>query len=226
LYLSSVDAKGEFLSKLKVAVVDNDRTTWEQITNALVDLAELDTYCSTEELLRAPRLQEYECFVVDFDAGRALHQLLMKKGEATPIIYVAARPTIPEAVAAIKLGAIDFLGKPVDAGQLRGALAAVPQHPREGMSERFFDSRAGLDATLDMIERELIHGALARSGGIVGGLNGAAAILGVTRTGLLYKMKRLGITRRDVGRGEAPSASLPEIGQRVLPQRASSSTTA
>ncbi len=49
--------------------------------------------------------------------------------------------------------------------------------------------------TLAEAERDFIQEALRTTDWVVGGDNGAAARLGVKRTTLLYKMRRLGILR-------------------------------
>ena len=48
---------------------------------------------------------------------------------------------------------------------------------------------------LEEIERDHILGALEASDWVVGGRNGAAARLGVQRTSLIYKMRKLRISR-------------------------------
>jgi formate hydrogenlyase transcriptional activator len=50
-------------------------------------------------------------------------------------------------------------------------------------------------STLEDAERETIIGALRRANGVIGGPNGAAAQLGLKRTTLNFKMRKLGITR-------------------------------
>jgi formate hydrogenlyase transcriptional activator len=50
--------------------------------------------------------------------------------------------------------------------------------------------------TLENAEREAIIRALRRTGGVIGGPNGAAAQLGLKRTTLNFKMRKLGITRK------------------------------
>jgi len=50
-------------------------------------------------------------------------------------------------------------------------------------------------ATLEDAERETIICALRRTGGVIGGPKGAAAQLGLKRTTLTFKMRKLGITR-------------------------------
>ncbi|HXM23282.1 MAG TPA: sigma 54-interacting transcriptional regulator [Terriglobales bacterium] len=53
------------------------------------------------------------------------------------------------------------------------------------------------DATLDSLEREHILRVLRESGGVVAGLHGAAARLGMKRTTLQSRMQKMGITRQD-----------------------------
>jgi formate hydrogenlyase transcriptional activator len=54
-------------------------------------------------------------------------------------------------------------------------------------------SKASTSVTLEQAERSHILDTLQQTDGLVGGRNGAAARLGVPRTTLIYKMKRLGI---------------------------------
>jgi len=55
------------------------------------------------------------------------------------------------------------------------------------------------DATLESVEREHILRALRESGGVIAGLRGAAARLGMKRTTLQSKMQKMGISRADYG---------------------------
>lgn len=52
-----------------------------------------------------------------------------------------------------------------------------------------------LQLSLDAAERTLILQALSKTNWVVGGNSGAASMLGLKRTGLIYKMRRLGISR-------------------------------
>ena len=96
---------------------------------------------------------------------------------------------------AIKRGAVDYLCKPVASEEVERSVDEALRQKRTGVPARYFSPEIELDPLLDAIQRELIGAALSRSRGVVGGRTGAAALLGVTRTGLLYKMKRLGIRR-------------------------------
>jgi len=71
---------------------------------------------------------------------------------------------------------------------------------------------SSLQHQLDDAERGLILQALNRTNWVVGGESGAAAMLGLKRTGLIYKMRRLGISRggKEVG-GVAQSEKIVSI---------------
>jgi len=53
------------------------------------------------------------------------------------------------------------------------------------------------DATLESLERDHILRVLRESGGVIAGLRGAAARLGMKRTTLQSRMQRMGISRED-----------------------------
>ncbi len=57
--------------------------------------------------------------------GLEVLESLRAEGKDVPVIIVTAYGSIPDAVAAMKLGAIDFLAKPLDPATLRQAVADV-----------------------------------------------------------------------------------------------------
>ncbi len=69
--------------------------------------------------LRMPRLD-----------GMATLARLRERGDATPVVMLTAHGSIPDAVAAMKLGAIDFLTKPITPARLRTVVAEVIQRNR------------------------------------------------------------------------------------------------
>ncbi len=52
-------------------------------------------------------------------------RLLRDAGDETPVVVVTAQGSVPDAVAAMKLGAVDFLPKPVSPVTLRAVVAGV-----------------------------------------------------------------------------------------------------
>ena len=60
------------------------------------------------------------------------------------------------------------------------------------------------------VERDHILRALEASNWVVGGRSGAAERLGMKRTSLVYRMKKLGITRQDAAPQTAAKTSAPD----------------
>jgi DNA-binding NtrC family response regulator len=183
------------VTKQKIAVLDQDRSAGEEWRLRVPAGMDVDVFFSEDEFIASAKIGEYDCLLLETPAARRLHLELDGAGVSTPLIYLAEQASIAEAIAAIKLGAADYLSKPVAAEELAVALEAAARQKRSGVPERFWGAEITLEPKLDGLERELICTALQRSKGVVGGRRGAAALLGVTRTGLLYKMKRLGINR-------------------------------
>ena len=78
----------------------------------------------------------------------------------------------------------------------RGRVMNVPTAEIETAASTVPGSAA--TSTLESAEREAIIYALRRTGGVIGGPNGAAAQLGLKRTTLNFKMRKLGITRNSL----------------------------
>jgi len=76
----------------------------------------------------------------------------------------------------------------------RGTSLEIPRAELRATSDTSPDAATAI--TLEDAEREHIRRALEQSGGVVGGPGGAAARLGMKRTTLQSKMKKLGIARR------------------------------
>jgi formate hydrogenlyase transcriptional activator len=68
-------------------------------------------------------------------------------------------------------------------------------------------SEKSTDRTLEAVERAHILSTLRLTGWVVGGPNGAAAVLGINRATLQFRMKRLGITRPQMTRTMAADAA-------------------
>jgi len=77
----------------------------------------------------------------------------------------------------------------------RGPVLYVPLAELETKVEEAFESAVAEGATLHEAEREHIQRVLRETGGQIGGPDGAAARLGLKRTTLNSKMKKLGIER-------------------------------
>jgi FixJ family two-component response regulator len=87
-----------------------------------------------------------DCAVLDVSmpglTGLEVQQALRQIGARLPIVFLTGRGDIPTSVRAIKAGAVNFLTKPVDEGELLAAVAAaLEQAGRERASD---DALAGL----------------------------------------------------------------------------------
>ena len=90
----------------QLAASEDGASALEWLKTNTVDLVLLD--------LQMPRL-----------GGMETLERLRSSGNSVPVIIITAHGSIPDAVAAIKLGAIDFLSKPITPDVLRRAVADV-----------------------------------------------------------------------------------------------------
>ena len=114
-----------------------------------------------------------------------------------PILFFSGFARVPDVVAAMKLGAVDFLEKPVEPGLMLDAirqLAAAPCHLVERSAFVAADANVPLPLRLRAYERHVIETALRRHDGRVSEVLRA---LQISRRTLNDKMHRLGINRLD-----------------------------
>ena len=108
-----------------VYVVDNDLDRRRSLTINLASIgAEAWPFGGGGEFLEILGHLMPGCILLDMDAGDGLDILadLMRRETGWPILAMSGRPDVALAVEAMKLGALDFLAKPVDAATLDAAL--------------------------------------------------------------------------------------------------------
>ncbi|WP_177242973.1 response regulator [Bradyrhizobium sp. Gha] len=124
------------LSSAIVHIVDDDK----QVRESLGDLLESVDYCvalygSASDFLKAKLLDAPACLVLDVrlpgTSGLELQEYLTKINVGIPVILMTAFGDIPMSVRGMKLGAIDFLTKPIRDQDLLDAVAAAVQKDRE-----------------------------------------------------------------------------------------------
>ncbi len=199
------------MRKPKIAVLDEEQNLQEDLRSILQEKSEVSVFSTQDELLRSAASADYDCVLVKSSMARELQLRLREAGIVTPLICLSTEPSLVDAIALIKFGAVDYLKTPVMAEELSDALDAAIRQKCSGIPDRYFSMDITLGPMLDGMERELICVALQRSGGVVGGRKGAAAMLGITRTGLLYKMKRLGISRSLIASSEPESMEIVDV---------------
>ena len=100
----------------------------------------VQTFPSPEQFLARHDDTVPGCIVLDLALpglnGLELQQALQAQGSALPIVFLTGRGDIAASVRAMKLGAADFLTKPVDADDLIAAVNAALERNREQRADR------------------------------------------------------------------------------------------
>ena len=100
----------------------------------------VQTFSSPEQFLAQHDDTAPGCIVLDLALpglnGLELQQALQAQGSALPIVFLTGRGDIAASVRAMKLGAADFLTKPVDADELLAAVDAALERNRVQRADR------------------------------------------------------------------------------------------
>ncbi|MBL8470772.1 MAG: response regulator transcription factor [Rhodocyclaceae bacterium] len=113
-----------------VYVVDDDASVRESLSS-LIRASGMDVkvFASPLEFLSLEPLNAFACILLDVRMpgmdGLALQQELGRRGCALPIIFITGHGEVPDAVRAMKAGAIDFLKKPFDDFALLQAITSA-----------------------------------------------------------------------------------------------------
>jgi two-component system response regulator RegA len=135
-----------------------------------------------EEALQATRGARFDVALVDVQmpdgSGLELLQKMRARGDETPVVLMTAYGSIPTAVEGMRLGAVEYLTKPVSPEQIKSAIGR-PLAPI---------SQAREPSTLARAEWEHLQRALGESNGNV---SEAARRLGIPRRTLQRKLRKL-----------------------------------
>ena len=145
-----------------VFIVDDDAAVLKSLAR-LLRSARLNVlaFGSPQEFLERHDPLAPGCLVLDLAMpglnGLELQEALAKKDSAIPIIFLTGHGNIPTSVQAMKRGALDFLTKPVNDGDLLKAIRAAIEKDRIARLARaeLDDIQARL-ATLTPREREVL----------------------------------------------------------------------
>lgn len=152
---------------------------------------QVESFASGDELLAVKDWAHPSCLILDLRleemSGLELRDQLRARGCSLPTIMISGRAEIPEVVAALKQGVLDFLGKPFrDQELIEKAREAIRQsihlrenEAKESLLRRRFDS-------LTHREREVLTRVVA------GKVNKAIAVeLGVSQKTIEYHRKNV-----------------------------------
>ena len=146
----------------EVLVVDDDAS----VCNALARLLRLQghavyTFRSAEAFLAQHDPFAWGCIVLDVAmpglSGLALQQALQERGNEMPIVFLTGTADVPMCAQAMKLGALDFLTKPVDDTVLFATVERALQCSAQRLHERGQRTQAQSRlASLTAREREVL----------------------------------------------------------------------
>ena len=124
-----------------VYVVDDDPSVLRSLERLLRSAGfDFRTFTSAREFLDAPHPDVPACLILDVQmpgvSGLELQNRLAEKGFFFPIIFVTGHGTVPISVQAMKAGAVDFLLKPFDTGDLLDAVSRALEKDRVGRRDR------------------------------------------------------------------------------------------
>ncbi len=179
-----------------VYVVDDEPAVVKSLYRLLSSEGFLvETFASPAEFLERVDPVASGCAVLDLAMprldGLALQKALSARGSELPILFVTGRGDIPKSVEAMKMGAVDFLTKPVDGEKLLGAVrrALEMDRARRGTRAEVAEIRRRL-STLTPREREVLEGVVAGrlNKQIAGDLGAALKTVKIHRGRMMEKM--------------------------------------
>lgn len=133
-----------------VYIVDDDNSVRESLSSLLrAEGLVVEVFASPLAFLAVNTLAELSCIVLDVRMpeldGFALQHKLSTLGREIPVIFISGHGDIPQAVRAMKAGAIDFLRKPFDDTDLlraiSTALTQISDHSEEKLAVADLRSR-------------------------------------------------------------------------------------
>ncbi|MDA1280855.1 MAG: response regulator [Chloroflexi bacterium] len=139
-----------------VYVVDSSALQRSLIAKTLAaEQLEVSCYETCESMLHSYQEDRPGCLVIDFSLPRSngleMARFLRNSGADIPVIFVAERPSVTQAVAAMRFGAVDFLEKPVCDNALLKATRAGVEKDRQLREQR--DEHAGLLARIERLTK-------------------------------------------------------------------------
>jgi len=145
-----------------VCVVDDDISVRESLEALIQSVGwQPEVYASAQEFLSRPRTPGPSCLILDVNLpdlnGLDLQTRVVADRSDMPIIFITGYGDVPMTVRAMKGGAVEFLTKPFQEGELLAAVEQAIERSRSALDlgERLRVLRARY-ATLSGREREVM----------------------------------------------------------------------
>lgn len=151
-----------------VFVVDDDISVRESLELLIrCEGWQPETFSSAQEFLARPRPLVPSCLVLDCSlpglTGLELQKRIAVERTEMPIIFITGHGDVPMTVQAMKAGAVEFLTKPFNDGELLAAIRAALEHSRVVLSLKS-EMRLLRDRYASLSQRERQVMALVASG--------------------------------------------------------------
>ena len=123
-----------------ICIIDDDEAVRESLRLLLfVNGYQSQSFDSADAFLASSALDKFETILLDLRMpgtdGLELQQILLRRNCRTPIIFISGHGDIPVAVAAIQKGALDFLTKPFEEGDLLAKIETAVTSFRDQLRE-------------------------------------------------------------------------------------------
>lgn len=120
----------------KIAVIDDDESTRKALSRSLARSGrKVLAFSSAKEFIAFTDKQTVLCVIADLwmpeISGLELQRLLLQRMPDIAMIILTGHADVPSSVRALKLGAIDFLEKPVQRNQLLDAVERATSRTRD-----------------------------------------------------------------------------------------------
>jgi DNA-binding NtrC family response regulator len=107
----------------KVLIVDDDKEFLDILSERMRNRdMEVTTASSAKEALRLLESETFDAVLLDLMmpemGGMEALQIMKRRQPEVQVIFLTGHPSVPKGVEAMKLGAMDFLTKPVDLAEL------------------------------------------------------------------------------------------------------------
>jgi two-component system, LuxR family, response regulator FixJ len=123
-----------------ILIIDDDRAVCSSLSSVLATYGfESISFTSAKAALEMLPQLRFDCLLLDVRMpdldGLSVLKILQSAGDLPPVIMITGHADVPMAVQAMKLGAADFIEKPVDDEQLVMNIREVLESNRRGAEE-------------------------------------------------------------------------------------------
>lgn len=110
-----------------VYIIDDDASVRESLSSLMrAEGLAVEVFNGPQAFLEKTDIKDFACIVLDVCMpgmdGLTLQERMNERGIGIPIVFITGHGDVPEAVRAMKAGAIDFLRKPFEDFELLQAI--------------------------------------------------------------------------------------------------------